>query len=194
MCALKIEPYKTEINSGKNSAAIYPGPVIIGRDDVSVNDAMSAMHLGKSYDHNRLRNEQLGQNQTPPFAASITGRKESIGLHTPSPLGGLGQGYVAPAAMYSPSWSSPIGPYAMSSPLWSPYSPGAIGQERSSPSPSLRPRDIYPTPRTPSAVAKRQTVDFITANHNVVEVERIRAGLDVRTTVSNFMQRGKRRF
>ena len=70
--------------------------------------------------------------------------------------------------------------------MWSPYSPGTIGQERGSPTTISHHHfeAFRPQSRTLSRVSSRQQVDFVNANHNVVEVDRIRAGLDVRTTVS----------
>lgn len=66
------------------------------------------------------------------------------------------------------------------------YGPGAIGQERGTvPSPQVRSGPYPQQQRGPLRVVGRQNNDYTSGHHNVVDVERIRRGLDVRTTVIN---------
>lgn len=83
---------------------------------------------------------------------------------------------------FSPFFS-PYPEYGMQSPLWSPYTPGAIGQERSASVLSpYRPGYYSSHQRVPHKYMGRHS-DFPSGHHNVVDVERIRQGLDVRTTI-----------
>lgn len=64
--------------------------------------------------------------------------------------------------------------------------PGAIGQERATAPPAqIRSRPYPQQHHAPSRVVGRQNSDYSSGHHNVVDVERIRRGLDVRTTVIN---------
>ncbi|KAI9810954.1 MAG: hypothetical protein M1827_005685 [Pycnora praestabilis] len=97
----------------------------------------------------------------------------------PSPCGG--QGYPS-YAHYGPA----AGP-------WEQYGPGAIGQERGQPRyPQYQDWPVpqqnqngpwSPQRRGPHKAGGRQNNDRGAGHHNVVDVERIRRGLDVRTTI-----------
>ena len=66
------------------------------------------------------------------------------------------------------------------------YGPGAIGQEREmAPPPQVRSGPYPQQHRGSSRMVGRQNSDYTSGHHNVVDVERIRRGLDVRTTVIN---------
>lgn len=78
--------------------------------------------------------------------------------------------------------------YSIQLPSWMACGPGAIGQERATAPPAqVRSRPYPQQHRAPSRVVGRQNSDYTSGHHNVVDVERIRRGLDVRTTVINFM-------
>ena len=68
---------------------------------------------------------------------------------------------------------------------WDILGPGAIGQERGQVFlPHFSNSTYSPQRRGPTKFGGRHTQDFASGHHNVVDVERIRRGLDVRTTVS----------
>ena len=74
----------------------------------------------------------------------------------------------------------------MQSPLWASSSPGAIGQERGAL--TLPPRGQGSQGQRDCGQNKsggRQYHDNPSGHHNVVDVGRIRDGIDVRTTVSD---------
>lgn len=76
--------------------------------------------------------------------------------------------------------------YAVQLPSWMACGPGAIGQERgTAPPPQIRSGPYPQQQRGPSRMVGRQNNDYTSGHHNVVDVERIRRGLDVRTTVTN---------
>ena len=185
MCILNIQPFKPEAGGAYQLSSKESGPLIIGQDDSGLIRAFNHMGLENTGDNCRFGTSGQSTSQPTQAPGSFTHRKESTGHHTPVRLGGLNQGAYLPATLYSPSWGSSFSGYGMSSPLWSPYSPGAIGQERGSPLASLDRSEIYHhQAKLLSRTNSRQNMDFAAANHNVVDVERIRAGLDVRTTVS----------
>ena len=63
--------------------------------------------------------------------------------------------------------------------------PGAVGQERTVPVPVDQHWALLPqTPSNQGHTGLRRDSDFASCHHNVVDIERIRNGLDVRTTVS----------
>ncbi|SLM35773.1 meiosis protein mei2 [Lasallia pustulata] len=74
--------------------------------------------------------------------------------------------------------------YALQLPSWMAYGPGAIGQERgTAPPPQVRSGPYSLQHRGPARMVGRQNSDYTSGHHNVVDVERIRRGLDVRTTI-----------
>ncbi len=76
---------------------------------------------------------------------------------------------------------------------WDMFGPGAIGQERGQIyQPQFRNGAYSPQRRGPPKFGGRHTHDFASGHHNVVDVERIRRGLDVRTTVSLCFPRSRR--
>ena len=164
------------------------GPIIIDQEDSGLDMALKEMTvsdfreaIGSDTAH------RSSPSNTTPVARSFTYRKEVGGQHTPTPLNNLLQGYSAPVSLYSPSWSPASNPYTgygYPSPLWSPYSPGAIGQERGSPAlPHDRQPNYQQHPKSHGRLGVRQYPDFASGHHNVVDIDRIRRGEDVRTTV-----------
>lgn len=117
---------------------------------------------------------------------SLTYRRQDLGgQHAPSPLNTFYQDSPSRGTLQSPIWS-PMGngsiDFSLQSPLYSPYSPGAIGQERGTPL-SSNPRPGYYNPQRANAKASGR--DYASGHHNVVDVDRIRQGIDVRTTVQS---------
>lgn len=126
----------------------------------------------------------------PPGSSSFTSRKGFVGKHTPSPLssnfdvsfstgGSPGQ---------SPCWNSPCavspGFVVQPSMLSPPFSPGTIGQERESPLLFATQHHGVPSlARNAFRTRSRQFNDHSQNFTNFVDVNRIREGIDVRTTV-----------
>lgn len=83
-------------------------------------------------------------------------------------------------------WNSSQNPYselAAHSPIWAPYSPGTIGQERGTPTPQRTRPEYYGQHRGSSHMTVRRPYDNPSTHHNVVDIAKIRQGGDVRTTV-----------
>ena len=133
-----------------------------------------------------------------PTSRSLTCRKDLGGHHTPSPLAQTFDSFNQSDSQRSPFWSptySTGNSYRIPSSIWSPESPGAIGQERGA---MLSPRfsNFYPKPLGNGAFeipqhqrslykGGRRHNEHSIGTHNVVDIHRIRIGLDVRTTVTS---------
>ena len=169
---------------------------------------MANMNMGipqATYGHNYLASPLVSPFFMPQAAnRSFAYHRELNSQQVPSPLSLQKTNFNGPESTESSSWSpffSPYGdPYGLQSPFWTPYTPGAIGQERGTPimspyTPGAIGQDrgnsimspysgIYPyQQRTPGKLIGRSPHDYSSGHHNVVDVERIRQGLDVRTTV-----------
>jgi len=118
-----------------------------------------------------------------PFATSsdlqFPFRQHPNGLYTPSSL----------SSYHNSIWSqgySPCSEFSQQSPTWSAFSPGTIGQERGTPLLSRTRQEHYiQQQRGQGSMAVRRYPDNSSGHHNVVDIERIRQGTDVRTTVCN---------
>lgn len=180
-------------------------PFIIGTDDINLGSALDALTLGgpsNAYGQGNLTlpDVQGGYGQemmsTTPFVPypmpqlsagrSFAFHRDLNGHKMPTPLNlqktnyhGPDSGEISP---FSPFFS-PYPEYGLSSPIWSPYTPGAIGQERGTPMLPPYRSAYYPyQQRLPHKYMGRHS-DYPSGSHNVVDVERIRQGLDVRTTI-----------
>ena len=182
MSIVHVEAFKIKARGFGPTPTKPSGPVIIGQDTPSLAQSFERMNL-KHQDYSPTsRMAEHGPYRSVVAGLSYTDRKESLGIHTPSPLIGLGHGQSVMPSLYSPSsWTSSANAYGVPSPMWSPYSPGAIGQERNPSTPSQQ--DFYAQQRQMIRANERQPADFANAGHNIVDIDRIRAGLDVRTTV-----------
>lgn len=130
-----------------------------------------------------------------PVGRSLTSRKGFGGHHTPSSLTNSFSSFDHGSSQTSPFWSPTYtsgSSYGVAASIWSSNSPGAVGQERGTvPSPSHssfyqhqlgnsafqaeQQRSLYRGPRRHN--------EHSVGTHNVVDVNRIRLGIDVRTTV-----------
>ena len=167
------------------------GPLIIGQDDTGLEDAFGGMKLNlpqSTYGHGFLASPLLSPYFLPEAAnRSFAYHRELNSQQVPSPLNLQKTNHSGPESAESSSYSpffSPYVDYGVQSPLCSPYTPGAIGQERGatliSPYPGIYPYQQRGTPKHTG----RSPHDYSSGHHNVVDIERIRHGLDVRTTVS----------
>lgn len=176
------------------------GPLIIGEEDIGLDSALKKMSLSTGC----AANNQDVQSSMPypsllestPTSRSLTLRKDLGGHHTPSPLThgfhGSDRSDSQASPFWSPTYSSGSG-YRIPSSIWSSGSPGAIGQERGATlSPCLP--SFYQKPLGNGAFDMQQHQrslykggrrynEHSIGTHNVVDIHRIRIGLDVRTTV-----------
>lgn len=122
-----------------------------------------------------------------PTGRSIITREDSLGYWASPQVGFTGHTYPRRDLKPLPIMYSPHHQEETMVPLraWDVFGPGAIGQERGQTyQPQLRNGAYSPQRRGPPRFGGRHTHDFASGHHNVVDVERIRRGLDVRTTVS----------
>lgn len=180
MCSVSAKSYTPDSNAFEGRWSRPPGPIIIGQDNPDLSKVFNRMNLKQQEAAGLVPQTDFFANRSPSLATSYTDRKGSLGVHTPSPLVGLGHGGHGTLSPYSPSWIPSARIYGTPSPVWSPYSPGTIGQERDSPTPLS---DMCLQSRGDIRMHSRQSFDVIHSGHNVVDIARIRAGLDVRTTV-----------
>lgn len=98
-------------------------------------------------------------------------------------------GFTPRSSGQSSPWSPTYSPYSefgMQSSPWAAFNPGAVGQERGTPLlPQVRSAHFLQQQRSSGKPAGRQSHDYSSGHHNVVDIERIRLGTDVRTTVGN---------
>ena len=189
------------------------GPLIVGQENVSLDNAFGNMALNgrrQSYDSDALRAAFVAPYFLSNAASrSLSYRRDIAGQQLPSALDACRHsGDLTQSSGSSPQWSpvySPYPDYTLHSPSWATYSPGAyssssyspgmitptgyspgaIGQERVAPqTPQSRPSQFPQQHGGLSKIGNRQSHDFASGHHNVVDVDRIRQGTDVRTTVS----------
>lgn len=181
--------------SGKNTLTTLPkqsqGPLIIGQDETGLETALGNMTMNTPQPLMYGRDLWASPLLSPYFLTetptrSFANHRELNGAQMPSPLDLQKSSYSGPESTdtspYSPFFS-PYVDYGLQSPPWSPYTPGAIGQERGvsmlSPYSGVHPYQQ----RSPSKYLGRSPHDYSSGHHNIVDIERIRQGLDVRTTV-----------
>ena len=179
--------------SGENAIAPQPsknqGPLIIGQEETGLETALGGMKLAPPGMYGR---EFMASPLVSPYFLpeapnrSFAYHRELNGTQMPSPLDLQKSSYSGPESAETSPWSpffSPYVDYGLQSPLWSPYTPGAIGQERGAS--MLSPYSgVHPyQQRGPGKYLARSPHDYSSGHHNIVDIERIRQGLDVRTTV-----------
>ncbi len=150
----------------------------------------------KSFGSMCLNNQHENGPQTPrtpsyspfpfqtPSSAQFPFRKYPSGLYTPSSLSSLSHGTFNQSPGWSPSYN-PFSEFPQQSPLWSPFSPGAIGQERGTPLLTRTHHEPYAQQKRGQGQMLRRYNDNPSGHHNVVDIDRIRQGTDVRTTASH---------
>lgn len=204
--------YKPRTESSLQRLAKGQGPLVIGQENVGLESAfgdfsLSGRHV--SNDSEVLNTTSVSPYfLSSPASRSLSYRRDIAGQQLPSALdNGRFNGYVARSSGSSPQWSpvySPFPNYTLQSPNWTAYSPGAyssdsyspgmynpcgyspgaIGQERIVPqTPQLRAPYYLQQQRGLTKLIGRQNHDYASGHHNVVDVDRIRQGTDVRTTV-----------
>ena len=149
---MSVELYYTSENYLSSKLAETNRPLIIGQDDAVLENAFNHMHLTTpTGEHNRdvsvspqahevyapdmIQTPLWGPYFTPQMSASrsFATHRDLNGQHVPSPLNLQKTTFNGPDSGEVSQWSpfySPYSDYGMQSAAWSPYTPGAIGQER----------------------------------------------------------------
>lgn len=188
------------------------GPLVIGQENSGLESAFGNMSVSGRQDNydSGVPNTAFVSPYflSNPASRSLSYRRDIAGQQLPSALDNCRfNGNVARSSGSSPQWSPVYSPFpdcTLQSPSWTAYSPGAyspgsyspgmynpygyspgaIGQERIVPH--------TPQPRAPYYLQQQrgltklvgcQNHDYASGHHNVVDVDRIRQGTDVRTTV-----------
>lgn len=178
---MNVQPYRGE------------GPLIVGREDADLESRFHQMRLenGTATWMTPAEHSPLLSPYSVP-SPSMSGTLTPNFLHTqhsPTLLGSISPSYTVQHAgngsllsPYSPAYP----PFGMQTPTWnrfdvSPYGPGTIGQGHHSP---LQPLGNFRQhSRSLGRYGGRNVQDYSGGHHNVVDVDRIRKGADVRTTV-----------
>ena len=166
-------------------------PLIIGQQSTGLDKAFENMSLSNCYDNHS--NDFVNIPMAPPFVYPSSA-DQSLGYHgqyiteqSLSPPEDYLSAFTPRSSGPSSSWSpvnSPYSEYGLHSPIWTPYAPGTIGQERGVQALSqAHPGHFLQQQRSLGKLSGRQNHDHASGHHNVVDIERIRQGTDVRTTV-----------
>lgn len=168
------------------------GPLIIGQEESGLERAFGSLNInncGGIYNDELLGPSFVSTlNYASPSNRSSGYQREFIPEPLPSPPEIYTPSFTPRSSVPSPPWSpaySPYSNYGFQSPAWPGYYPGTIGQERGAPIlPQARASYPLQQQRHSGKPVARQGHEYGSAHHNVVDVERIRQGTDVRTTVS----------
>ena len=188
MCTLSIAPFQPDLGGPTQRLSKSPGPLIIGQE-TSLESDLASMSPFDS--HDSYRPELSSSSSQHPHSAFASRPlfycKDFSEQHTPSSQHSYNQGYMDGSFNQSPFCSpnySTISNSGLQSPIWAAFNPGAIGQERATPT-LLHQRQGYCSQpnRAQSKVGGRQSHDYASGHHNIVDIDRIRQGIDVRTTV-----------
>lgn len=190
MCTLSVSIYEPDLAHNTIRPLGSSGPLMINRE-VSLEDTLGNMSL---INHRGSGPETPRTPCYSPFAfpTPSTGpfpfRKYPSGLYTPSSMSGYAYGFQGPSLDQSPGWSptyKDFSDFGLPSPVWSAFNPGAIGQERGTPlAPRARSGQSSQQQRGQGQMmGARRLQEHASGHHNVVDIERIRQGSDVRTTV-----------
>lgn len=186
MIRYRPDPCHSPLSLSKNS-----GPIIVGQQDMGLIKALGNMSLSScggtvyssTYADSPLSSPLCVQNSaTHSFGMSEYQSEQSL-----SPIGDYDPGFTPRSSGHNSPWSPPYGQYpdfGIQPTSWPPFNPGAVGQERGTPL-SSQVRSAHPLQqqRISGKPTGRQGHDYSGGHHNVVDVERIRLGTDVRTTV-----------
>lgn len=191
MCTLSIVSYQPDLVGQTQLHSKSPGPLIIGQE-TSLESELASMSpfdrldtcgpetpSSSSYSQHRF---------FTPSSRPLACRKEFDEQHTPSSHQVYRQGYVGGSSDQSHFWSpnnySTFLHSGPQPPIWSAFTPGAIGQERGTSTFVRQRQQYYPQHnRGQGKIGGRQSHDYASGHHNIVDIDRIRKGIDVRTTV-----------
>ncbi|KAL8795982.1 MAG: hypothetical protein Q9195_001558 [Heterodermia aff. obscurata] len=204
-CTLSVQGFPGGNGAFYPQSSDIQRPFIVDSDDTSLGHGLDALTLsGPSTPYGQgnlnLPGMQGGYGQemmsttpfTPyPVAPMSAGRsfafhRDLSGQQMPAPLNLQKTNYHGPdpgdVSPFSPSFS-PYHDYGVPSAVWASYPPGAIGQERAAPMLPPYRSSYYPYQQRLHHKYMARHAEFAPGIHNVVDIERIRQGLDVRTTI-----------
>lgn len=186
-------PYKPQIHHLLSRGAKGHSPLIVGQQNTGLDKAFENMSLTNCHDNypNDVLNVPMAPQfvYTPSADRSLGYQGQYITEQSVSPLEDYVSAFTPRSSGPTSPWSpvnSPYANYGLHSPIWTPYAPGTIGQERRVQAlPQVRPGHFLQQQRSLGKLSGRQSHEHSSGHHNVVDVERIRQGTDVRTTVRN---------
>ncbi len=190
MCTLSIAPYQPDVAGLSQRLSKSPGPLIVGQETSLESDlaSMSPFDRLDTYGAEISRSSSHSQH---PYSTTgsrpLAYRKDFDQHNMPSSHHNYSQGFVGGSSDQSPFWSPKYSTFlnsGLQSPIWSAFNPGAIGQERGTPT-FLNQRQGYfqQQNRGQNKIGGRQSHDHASGHHNFVDIDRISKGIDVRTTV-----------
>jgi len=185
-----VEFYSPDLaKASEPSAQANQGPLILGRDD-GLDQAMGSLSINEA--SRRSTYATYGSNATflpsepsSAFTSATSGGVKSNEYQTPQSSADLAVPYSSdfPPSPYGmplygyPQYGTPFLPLPA-------YNLGAVGQQQMM---QVLPRSrMGPMPQNqhgPPKTGARHNLDHSSGHHNVVDIERIRQGVDVRTTI-----------
>ena len=185
---MSIAHYEPDLAALTRRLSKSPGPLIIGQE-TSLERDLASMSPFDRLDTYGPEPSSSSLHSQRPFSASanLTYRKDLNEQHTPTSHQIYNQDYMGGISNHSPLWSPNYSRFLNSgpqSPIWPSFNPGAIGQERGTPTLLHQRQGYYPQQtRALGKIGARQSHDYASGHHNIVDIDRIRQGIDVRTTV-----------
>lgn len=188
---MSIMRYKPQTYHSPSRNVKGQSPLIVGQTDAGFDKAFENMSLSNCQEN--YPNENFGLSMAPQFICPSSA-DQSLGYHGQYLTGqslSPPEDYISAVTPRSSGPSSPwssahsrYSEYGLPSPCWARYTPGAIGQERGVQAfPQARAGHFLQQQRSLGKLSGRQNHDYVSGHHNVVDVDRIRQGTDVRTTV-----------
>ncbi|CAF9939273.1 MAG: hypothetical protein ALECFALPRED_008058 [Alectoria fallacina] len=191
MCTLSIAPYQPDLEGSTERLSKSPGPLIMGQETSLESSLASMSPFDRLNTYGPETSSSPSYSQHPystPASRPLAFRKDfGEQQHTPSSHRNYSQGYVGGSSDQSPYWSPNYSTFlnsGLQSPVWSAFNPGAIGQERGTPTLQHQRQGYCPQQsRGQIKIGGRQSHDYASGHHNIVDIDRIREGNDVRTTI-----------
>ena len=184
---MSIVRYAPDIMKSAGIINDHQGPIIVGQDGEE-SESLLQRPVTKRSSNSSFVTESGPDSYSLLFAPG-SNQPSPVGtryFQPLSPSGSTTSGYT-----YSPDSGSLHGYQFLGVPRsalpaasWTPLGCGGLPNDHAIASrESLCSAFLTPTYRTPSKLTGRRDMDYLSGHHNVVDVERIRQGLDVRTTV-----------
>ena len=189
MCTLTVTPYQPDLGGPKQRLSKSPGPLIIGQETGLESDlaSMSPFDRHDAYGPETPSSSLRSQHPCSTSAVRPLVYRKDFNKHTPLSQHSYSQGYMDGTPNQSPFWSPSHNTFlnsGLQSPIWASFNPGTIGQERGTPTLVHQRQGYNAQPgRAQSKIGGRQSHEYASGHHNIVDIDRIRQGIDVRTTV-----------
>ena len=186
--SLSIKVYQPDLDGTTHGCLASVNPLAMEYNKPSMTGRVGSSRVeGNNVPLSTHSSQWSRASQSTTTPRSFTARKDQLGKHTPIPLDNTLTS-ISTEDRYSPLWSPPYtAPPAScgtTSSMWSPpFSPGAIGEERQT---SFQRQNFHqPHGRNSTKLrgGPKHGLPNTNKENNVVDVNRIRRGLDVRTTV-----------